>query len=436
MLYIKNLSLENVKCFGKRQTIDFTQGEDKVAQWTVILGDNGAGKTTVLRSLVAMLPLPTTKPTLSNWNLSINMWLSTTKFARDHEFGRFQIELEICDLPDFISEFTLVGGFQFLGERYLEEDRDAGAIYSQRRFVEENEPPICFAYGASRRVSKKSLSNTNIQDISYTLFDEEALLQNSEEYLLQLDYDIAKSRKGSAEINKVKELLIKVLPSGVKDIRIQKVGRLQRQVQVQTPYGWVPMNELSLGYKTTIAWLIDFATKMIYFHEKSTNPFAEPAILIIDEIDLHMHPAWQREIIQQLTDLFPKTQFIVTAHSPLIAQAALDANIVVLKREGDEVIVYNDPAIVRSWRIDQVLTSDLFGLTEVRPQHIELKMKRRRALLKKGDQISPKERGELDRLNEEIDAMPIGEGPVQMDAVDVLSDFAEKLAAFKASKAV
>ncbi len=430
MLYIKSLTLENVKCFGKKQTIDFTQGEDKIAQWTVILGDNGAGKTTVLRSLVAMLPEP--KFAISGLAgrvmLSFNRWFATWDVRRFLREPNAEINLGVIEGVGFS------GGF--IDEKQLQiqvfQSGDGIGFSTKDYKVSDFSPVFCFAYGASRKMAKRSISDAIVDDVSRTLFDEEALLQNSEEYLLRLAFeDSSKNGKGKNEVKRVKDLLLKVLPSGVKDIRVEETARLQWQVQVQTPYGWVPMSELSLGYKTTIAWLIDFATKMIYFHEKSENPFAEPAILIIDEIDLHMHPAWQREIIEELTNLFPKTQFIVTAHSPLIAQAALDANIVVLKRVGDEVIVHNDPEIVRSWRIDQVLTSDLFGLKEARPKAIEEKMKRRRSLLKKGDKVTLKERDELDRLNIEIDAMPIGETKVEMDALDVLRDFAQKLEAAK-----
>ena len=62
---------------------------------------------------------------------------------------------------------------------------------------------------------------------------------------------------------------------------------------------------------------------------------------LVDEIDLHLHPKWQREIIGFLTQRFPNTQFIATAHSPLVVQAAEDANVVLLKRTGDHVLIEN-----------------------------------------------------------------------------------------------
>jgi len=280
-------------------------------------------------------------------------------------------------------------------------------------------PVYCFAYGANRKMAEKSLSDESFINTSETLFRDDALLPNSSEYFLRLDYETAKSRKGNEELRRVKELLLKVLPQGVQDIQVVKSGRLQREVQVKTSFGWVKLNDLSLGYKTTIAWLIDFATKMIYYHEKSETPFDQPAILILDEIDLHMHPAWQREIIENLTKIFTQTQFIVTAHSPLIAQAAFNSNLVLLKKMGDHIRVINEPDIVRSWRIDQVLTSDLFGLKDSRNIKIEKVLTRRRNLLMKDD-LTDNERNELNDLEGKLDEIPVAETPEYIKAMELV----------------
>ncbi|MEN8217654.1 MAG: hypothetical protein ABFS56_15050 [Pseudomonadota bacterium] len=70
----------------------------------------------------------------------------------------------------------------------------------------------------------------------------------------------------------------------------------------------------------------------------------------------------------------------MTAHSPLIEQSApSDANIVLLKREGDQVIIHNDFNVIKGWRIDQVLTSDLFELPTARPPEYDNYLKRRKS---------------------------------------------------------
>src|SRR5262249_43351784 len=61
------------------------------------------------------------------------------------------------------------------------------------------------------------------------------------------------------------------------------------------------------------------------------DPLAGRALVGIDEIDLHLHPRWQRTVLPQLADLFPNTQFIVTTHSPIVVQAAIDRNFAVLR---------------------------------------------------------------------------------------------------------
>ena len=138
-------------------------------------------------------------------------------------------------------------------------------------------------------------------------------------------------------------MLIDLLPDEVKDIRIRPITLLSTkpEVEVETSYGWVRMKELGLGYQTLIAWMVDLAARLFEQYPESENPLKEPAIVLVDEIDLHLPPQWQRTLIQRLTDIFTQTQFIVTAHSPLIVQSAQNINVVLLKREGDQVKIYN-----------------------------------------------------------------------------------------------
>lgn len=423
MLYLKSLELENVRCFGKKQRIDFTGADGKISQWTVILGDNGTGKTTILRSIVSLLPSPQSFLDRRNhleteYNLSINNgWRNAwdLKHKNGEEDSILSLVVAECQKP-FDSEYEASLYHTVNHKKDNSDNAYSGTTKFDTRVLS---PVYCFAYGANRKVGTKSLSGEKLLQANETLFNEEALLQNSEEYFLQIDYETIKQKKGSQIRDKVKDLLLQILPTGVKDIRVSKAGRLQRTVQVETPFGWVSINELSLGYKTTIAWLIDFATKMMYYNEKSKTPFDEPAILILDEIDLHMHPAWQREIIQNLTELFPRTQFIVTAHSPLIAQAALDSNLALLKRTTDQIKIINEPAIIRSWRIDQVLTSDLFGLQESRSPKVEKILRQRRNLLFKDD-LNAADKKKLKQLESKIDEIPIAETQEYIKAMEIV----------------
>jgi predicted ATP-binding protein involved in virulence len=146
-------------------------------------------------------------------------------------------------------------------------------------------------------------------------------------------------------------------------------------------------------------------------------------VVLVDEVDLHLHPKWQRELRSHLTERFPATQFVVTAHSPLVVQASENENIVVLRREGDHVVIDNDVETVRGWRVDQVLTSDLFGLTTARPPQYDELIARREAILDKPS-LDAQDRAALDRLE---DSLPAGERTEDRRAMDVIRRAAAKL---------
>lgn len=430
MLYLKSLEIENVRCFSKKQRIDFTNTDGKISQWTVILGDNGTGKTSILRSIVSLLPTPQSflgkrNQLESEYDLSVNNgWRNAwdLKHKNGEQDSKISLFVAECEKPFINEEIEMSLTYNL---NHNKSNSDNYGLSSTKFDTKVLSPVYCFAYGANRKMAEKSLSDESFRNTSETLFRDDALLQNSSEYFLRLDYETAKSRKGNEELRRVKELLLKVLPNGVRDIQVVKSGRLQREVQVMTSFGWVKLNDLSLGYKTTIAWLIDFATKMIYYHEKSETPFDQPAILILDEIDLHMHPAWQREIIENLTKIFTKTQFIVTAHSPLIAQAAFNSNLVLLKKISDHIRVINEPDIVRSWRIDQVLTSELFGLKDSRNLKIEKVLTKRRNLLMKDD-LTDNEKNELKALEDKLDEIPVAETPEYIKAMELVLKIAKR----------
>jgi len=178
-----------------------------------------------------------------------------------------------------------------------------------------------------------------------------------------------------------------------------------------------------------IAWVIDFSSRMVERYPNSPNPLAEPAVVLVDEIDLHLHPKWQRELIGFLTDRFPNTQFIVTAHSPLIVQAAPDANLVLLRREGDHVVIENNPETIRGWRVDQILTSELFGLETARPPDMEKLLMRRQELLIKS-RLTKANQKELEEINDKLGQIPTGESFEQakktMDLVEKSLKLIEK----------
>lgn len=266
--------------------------------------------------------------------------------------------------------------------------------------------------------------------VSETLFEDDAKLINAEEWLLQLDYAASKESEikefAINKRNQVKQILIDLLPD-VEEIRFTTPTKenLKSTVEFRTPFGWVTIHQLSLGYKTMVAWMVDLAARMFERYPDSDNPLAEPAIVLVDEIDLHLHPKWQRKIFDYLSEKFPATQFIVTAHSPLIVQSApKDANIVVLRKEGDHVVIDNDVESVQNWRLDQIMSSDLFGVESARGPETERWLDERKTLMQK-EALTPEEKTRLDELNKKAHELPTADNAEDIEAMDIIRKAAE-----------
>jgi hypothetical protein len=201
-------------------------------------------------------------------------------------------------------------------------------------------------------------------------------------------------------------------------------------VVFHTPDGPVPFSGLSLGYRTIAALAVDLAAHLFRAHPGSADPLSEPAICLIDELDLHLHPRWQREVVGFLRSRFARTQFIVTTHSPLIVQASGDdANLIVLRRDARGVVVADqDTGAATRWRVDQLLTSDLFGLTSARSVEVEQKLERRRQLARLPVRTD-EEAAELTALHAYAADLRTAESPGDDAAIRAVRDLAERLGA-------
>ena len=179
--------------------------------------------------------------------------------------------------------------------------------------------------------------------------------------------------------------------------------------------------------------MVDFANRMFERYPRSNNPLNEPAIVLVDEIDLHLHPKWQRTIMNYLSERFVNTQFIVTAHSPLVVQSVTDVNVALLRREGDHVIIDNNPQAIKGWRADQILTSDLFGLPTARSVKIEKLQIQRRKILSKA-KLTKTDQGKLRTIEHKMGELPTAETPVDIEAMKIIRGAAKSLKKRRSSK--
>ena len=430
-IYFSSLTVDNLRCFGMKQTLDLRNGEGRPAQWTVILGDNGVGKTTLLQTLAALLPVEYSgseanedekmlaprciqeerlRAAWKPFRTGTDSYRVSAGYIRGGSLEAGRLGIEIHDFRAYVFR----PGWDHFSAKKFDELRDV----------------VCFGYGAARHIGQGSLSTKNHEDPTATLFSNDSSLVNAEEWLLQADYMASKTspikEQAIQRRDRIKEALLRLLPD-VTDIRFLQPSETQMKlgIEVETPYGWVAIGDLSLGYTTLIAWTVDMASRLFERYPDSPNPLNEPAIVLVDEIDLHLHPRWQRSLMSYLSELFPNTQFIVTAHSPLVVQAVTNANIVVLRREGDHVVIDNDAQSIRGWRIDQVLTSDLFGLESARPPAFDDLLAKRKRILSKG-KLTTRDKKQLRDIEAQME-LPTGETPADIEAMDIIRRAADRL---------
>lgn len=378
--YLKSISLQNIKCFGPKQTLKLAH-RGKPYMWTMILGDNGTGKSTILKMIAATLGKP--KDDLHRIN-------DESYVKQGQTSGIVELKMLDPDLPK-------IGGRKQI-------DVSAGWEFQIIRpsLLEFKVP--AFGYGSYRRYKKAGLSQSEDRPFS-TLFNEEASLINAEDWLLRTDYRSIKGKQGvNSELESVKSILRKILGDEVRDIEISEMTDYYG-VRFLTRYGWVSLSQLSSGYKSLVTWMVDLAAKLYRFYPSSPDVLKEPAVVLVDEIDLHLHVSLQKSIVHFLRSTFPKIQFIVTAHSPLMVFGEEDANLIILEKEADHVIIQESHDNVNNWRVDQVLTSELFGLETARSEAAENVMERRVDLLRLEKRNSQQEK-ELRRLTQEVNKMP------------------------------
>ena len=152
-------------------------------------------------------------------------------------------------------------------------------------------------------------------------------------------------------------LVIKDLLTLDDDAILEQTGQ---SISVLTKDARVPLQSLSDGYQSVVALTVDILDVLSRMWPKVSD--AE-GIVLIDELDVHLHPRWQMKIVASLRNALPRVQFVTTTHQPLCLRGLGKGEVVVMQRDAEGVLepLYDLPSPA-DFRVDQLLTSDFFGL--------------------------------------------------------------------------
>lgn len=431
-MYIRKIRISDVRGF-REVDLDLSRPDGSFAGWTVLAGRNGSGKSTLLKAIALAVVGPEAalalQPSYADWphigclRAEVEVHLEPSddspldkspsayaKLSWKRESDKREPILIPADTPsaEYLARILMELDQAFEREAWPY-DWDADHEIRQRvrrelirRMEEPFEkrglsggsaqnlmlPRVLFdpqklflvAYGPYRRLSGHAVDAQRLMEgpeaISrvVSLFREDSSLVESvgwlrEIYLLRLE-----SKPGAAELERaVLDLLDDgLLPDGVRVDQIDSDALWVFQNDIR-----LPLRELSDGYRTTAALVMDiirhlhksFGGLKIEKAEDEEGQFwrvLHSGVVLIDEIDLHMHISWQKRVGFWLKRHFPNIQFLVTTHSPFICQAADRRGLIRLPTPGEDRPaahvsddLYNT---IVNGSIDDVILTELFGV--------------------------------------------------------------------------
>ena len=185
---------------------------------------------------------------------------------------------------------------------------------------------------------------------------------------MKLDPDNKNIQFPDPQLETVRTAILSLLP----DFKNLTVRRNPLRMEVEKKGAKLTVNQLSDGEKCLMAMIGDLARRLAIANPCLNNPLEGNGIVLIDEIDLHLHPTWQRMIIPTLLKIFPNCQFLISTHSPHILTHVQPENLYML-RQTDKGIEVEQPYESYGKNVDRVL-EDLMGLKTTRPDKVKTQL--------------------------------------------------------------
>ncbi len=326
--HIQELHLQNFKCF-EGFTIQFPK------RFTVLVGGNGSGKTAILEGIMSGF-----------LRRIVDFFVDKIKENHPHliDFPHDYIRKSkhsatkkiILNYPIRVACSVFFGKENFLWEKKKEsniysEKVNSGISYFEKLYqqtlVEKGNLPILTYYKTSRLWDISPSKNDELYNGSSRLSTYRTSLDaaTDEKHLLQWFKRMAlvefQEKVEPPELAAVRKAVLSSLeslaPNGKANIYYS--GRAD-ELLVDIGDGLeLPLHSLSDGYRNTLGMIADIAYRMAELNPHLTTD--SPGIVLIDELDLHLHPKWQKHIVNDLKRIFPNVQFITTTHSPFIIQS-------------------------------------------------------------------------------------------------------------------
>ncbi|HKY21764.1 MAG TPA: AAA family ATPase [Vicinamibacterales bacterium] len=393
-MFLRSVELTNVRCI-RSLSLPLETSSGVPRRWTLLLGENGVGKSTLMRSvglvlagssaLAELLGDPESWIRAGEAECTISAEFETAEGDQRHASLRIRRGDTIKEVYETNKE-TL-------------ELLDRAIARSARNY-------LVIAYGASRRLSSAKLSTQPVSSRFQharannvaTLFSPDAMLNPLETWAIDLHY-----RLQDEGLRIVDEAMRKLLPG----MTFKGIDRDRRDLLFDTVDGEVPLAYLSDGYQNMAAWCGDLLFRVTSTFEDYRDPLSSRGVLLVDEIDLHLHPVWQRQLRNFLTDMFPNFQFIVSTHSVLTAQQAGEGELFVMRRPQptDAPVLDQSPIEPRTLMVHQLLMSPVFGLETMESVAVET-MKKDYVELRDKKKRTPDEESRFVQLKEALQDLP------------------------------
>lgn len=387
--YISAISLRHFKGFQEIHLDMLSSGSRYQAPCSILLGENATGKSSILQAVcLALMSSEQRKRIKTEPELYLSRAKSSWHMIGDHPA-------------------SVIIHFDDGSKATLEIDSD-----SPEFLVDGPSSIIVLAYG-SRRIFKVGHSEGKpIAATNKTLFDPYAVIPDATAWLQECsNEDFAAVARAMNEV-----------------LALQSDDLIYRdndgRIFVRAHGRDTPIQCMSDGYKSLFSMAIDIMRRMV---QRWRNLEEARGIVLIDEIDTHLHPRWKMQVMGALRRSMPQVQFIATTHDPLCLRGMQDGEVQVLARHTDGKIVRlsNLPSL-QGLRNEQLLTSDYFGLASTSDPEFERLLEKYAEATKFGD--NRQENQELlEKIGNQIkDMTVIGDTLVQQVVSEALARYLTK----------